>query len=57
MTAVNVTIVDYNNNKAGFIFDVDCQAALSDDAKTGEILFDTINFSIENTIIFFTKSH
>ena len=49
MTAVNVTIVDYNNNKAGFIFDVDCQTALSDDAKTGEILFDSIKFKVENS--------
>ena len=49
MTAVNVTIVDYINNKAGFIFDVDCQTALSDDAKTGEILFDSIKFKVENS--------
>ena len=48
-TAVNVTIVDYSNNNAGFIFDVHCQTALSDDAKTGEILFDSIKFTIENS--------
>ena len=49
LAAVNVTIIDYINNKAGFIFDVDCQTALSDDAKTGEILFDSIKFKVENS--------
>ena len=51
LSAINVTVVDFNNNKAGFIFDVNWQTALSDDAKTGEILFDSLNFKSENSTL------
>ena len=51
LSAINVTVVDFNNNKAGFIFDVNWQTALSDDAKTGEILFDSLNFKSENNTL------
>ena len=51
LSAINVTVVDFNNNKAGFIFDINWQTALSDDAKTGEILFDSLNFKYENSTL------
>ena len=47
ITSTNVTVIDYNQNFAGFILEVDWSAA--DSATTGEIVFDNLNFAIETS--------